>query len=106
MGCGPPCNTMSKRVRANRKSGGVQLDLPPEERKLLHDLCQQMREVLADASDPALARLFPVAYPEDEERQAEWATLVQDKLSDSTIDALAAIEDNVDAETLDPPVAE
>jgi hypothetical protein len=57
--------------------------------------------VLTDAADPVRERLFPVAYPEDEARQAEYALLVQTELLDSHLAALTTLEETVDAERLD-----
>ena len=90
---------MSKRLRRTRK--GIKVDLPPEERELLRSVVSQMREVLAEGDDPALDRLYPVAYPKDEEREAEWKALIRDELSDHHAAALAALEETADAESLD-----
>ena len=89
-----------KAVRRTR-SGGYELRLSPEERDLLRGLAPRMREVLTDDADPVLGRLFPVAYPEDEARQAEYALLVREELLDSHLAALATLEETVDAQRLD-----
>ena len=90
---------MSKRLRRTRK--GIKVDLPAEERELLRSIVGQMREVLAEGDDPALDRLYPVAYPKDEEREAEWKALIRSELSDHYAAALAALEETADAESLD-----
>jgi Domain of unknown function (DUF2017) len=89
-----------KAVKRTR-SGDYELRLSAEERDLLRGLPPRMQEVLTDQTDPVLARLFPVAYPEDEERQAEYAVLVRDELLDSHVAALTTLEETVDAERLD-----
>lgn len=93
----------SRRVRRSRK-GGVELRLPPEERQFLRGLAPQMREVIESEAgdDPARARLFPIAYPDDRDRQTEYRLLVQGELSESLLGALAALEESVDDERLDP----
>ena len=59
------------------RSGEYEIRLSTEERDLLRGLGPRMQEVLTDDTDPVLERLFPVAYPEDEDRQAEYAVLVR-----------------------------
>lgn len=83
------------------RSGQYELRLSDEERELLRGLGPRMREVFADEADPVLERLFPVAYPEDESRQAEYRLLAQSELVDSHLAAIAALEETVDAERVD-----
>jgi len=59
-----------------------------------------MRELL-DSDDPVLDRLYPVAYPNDEDRETEYRLLVRDELRSSHQAALAALEESADAERLD-----
>ena len=61
-----------------------------------------MRE-LVSSDDPSLSRLFPVAYPDDEDRQTEYRLLVHDELRSSHLDALAALEEHAGAERLEEP---
>ena len=110
--CGPPCSTTSeggdlspvgpfgRRIRRLRK-GGVEVRLPDIEREFLRSLAPEMRELLESPEDPAVARLFPVAYPDDEQRQAEYRLLAGGELLDSHIAALATLEASADAERLD-----
>ena len=78
------------------------LRIPAEERDLLRSLGPQMRALLADAdadvaTDAAVERLFPVAYPDDEDRQTEYRLLVQSELLESHLGALAVLEETADA---------
>ncbi|MCU1463311.1 MAG: hypothetical protein JWO37_3386 [Acidimicrobiales bacterium] len=91
---------MSKRLRRTRK-GAIKVDLPPEERELLRSVVGEMRAVLADGDDPALDRLYPVAYPKDEQREAEWKALIRSELSDHHAAALAVLEETAGAESID-----
>ncbi|MBD8660507.1 DUF2017 domain-containing protein [Frigoribacterium sp. CFBP 8754] len=52
----------------------MELTLPDHERALLADLVAQLVSVLegGDPGDPAVARLLPSAYPDDEEAAAEF----------------------------------
>ncbi|MDQ6614291.1 MAG: DUF2017 domain-containing protein [Actinomycetota bacterium] len=86
-----------KRVR----SGQYQLRLPSEERELLRDLPVQMTQLLGQTDDPALKRLFPPAYVDDPEGEAEYRRLVGDDLLAGRKAALATMEATVDATELD-----
>lgn len=84
-----------QRTRRNR----YRLRLPTEERELLRTLPGQLRELLG-TDDPALSRLFPPAYRDDPQRQAEYEGLVSPELSRERLDALAAMERTIDATEL------
>jgi hypothetical protein len=90
---------MNRAVRRNRK-GQYEIRLPDPERALLRSLGPQMRELLS-SDDPVLDRLFPVAYPDDEDRETEYRLLVRDELRSSHEAALTALEESADAERLD-----
>jgi len=81
-----------------------ELRIPAEERDLLRSLGPQMRVVLSQGGerDEAVDRLFPVAYPTDEDRQTEYRLLVHDELLESHLGALAVLEETADADRLDP----
>jgi hypothetical protein len=87
-----------RRVRRSR-SGDFELRLPPAERGLLRELPSQMREVL-DADDPALARLYPTAYPDDEEHEAQFREMVRDDLRRHRRDAQSVMERTLEADRL------
>jgi hypothetical protein len=95
-----------KRVKRAR-GGGFELRIPVDERELLRSLGPQLRSVLTNAAEPdsepddAVARLFPVAYPEDEDRQTEYRLLAHDELRESHLGALAVLEATADADRLD-----
>ena len=91
---------LGKRIKRTR-SGELQLRLPTEERQLLRDLPAQLRELLEDEpEDPALRRLFPPAYTQEAEHEAEYRHLMGDDLKESHLSALAVMEETVDAEVL------
>ena len=98
---------ISRRVKRSRK-GGFDLRIPAEERDLLRSLGPELREVLVGQAvtaqpgdDPALDRLFPVAYPTDEDRETEYRLLVHDELLSSHLAALAVLEETAGADHLD-----
>lgn len=74
--------------------------LPARERELLRSLPAQLRELL-DEDDPALERLFPPAYPGDEEADEEFGRLTRRELVAGKHRALAVVEETAGAERLD-----
>ena len=91
---------------ARRADGRFDLDLPPEERTLLRSLPASMRLALTEGTpgdDPALARLNPKAYPDDNEFEAEYRDLVDNDLDAGRLAALDTLEATADAPTIDEP---
>ena len=98
---------LRSRVRRGR-DGAFELRIPADERDLLRSVGPSLREILVDRAtsiepgeDEAVDRLFPAAYPDDEERQAEFRLLAHDQLLESHLGALAVLEETVDADRLD-----
>ena len=87
-----------RRVKRTRK-GVYELRIPPEERALLRTMPGQLRELLG-TDDPSLVRLFPPAYVDDAEREAEYRRFVRDDLVARRRDALVVMERTLDAETV------
>ncbi|MEA3054617.1 MAG: hypothetical protein QOD30_49 [Actinomycetota bacterium] len=71
-----------RRVVRRNRDGSFEVRLPAEERQVLADVLPQLRAALqGDASaDPAFRRLFPVAYANDPNHEAEYRELVGDEL--------------------------
>jgi uncharacterized protein DUF2017 len=74
-------------MRIEPEITGVLIELTPMERRLLATLLTQYDELVHDqldetdlSSDPALARLFPNAYPDDDEAAAEFRRYTRDGL--------------------------
>jgi Domain of unknown function (DUF2017) len=63
---------------------------------VLRGLPGQVRELLEER-DPSTRRLFPPAYTDDPERQAEYEQLVTDDLVAQRLQALAVVEETADA---------
>ena len=91
---------MTRAIKRSRKGDFFEIRLSEPERGLLRTLAPEMRELLA-SDDPVLERLYPVAYPDDEDRETEYRLLVRDELRSSHEGALAALEESADAERLD-----
>jgi len=74
-------------MRIEPEITGVLIELTPMERRLLATLLAQYDELVHDqldesdlSDDPALARLFPNAYPDDDEAAAEFRRYTRDGL--------------------------
>jgi hypothetical protein len=73
--------------------GSFRINLAPDVRELLVHLFGELRDVLtqADTSDPALRRLFPAAYHDDPERDAEYQELMRSELVASRLTAISRV---------------
>lgn len=91
---------MRARVRRTR-DGAFELRIPEEERGLLGSLLPQLRELLTAGNDGSLRRLFPPAYANDAERDAEYQSMVHDELLERRLAALDRVEETLSATRLD-----
>jgi hypothetical protein len=82
-----------------RSRGGFHLRLSRRERDALRSLPGQLQELL-ERDDPSAARLFPPAYGDDPERNAEYEALVRDDLMAQRLASLRVMEDTLDASRL------
>lgn len=87
-----------RRIERDRNVG-YRLRLPPEERELLRSLPGQLRQVM-ETDDPSLRRLFPPAYPEDDEADDEFRRLMREELLEGKLAALRVVEETADADHL------
>jgi hypothetical protein len=85
---------------ARTRAGDYRVRLSEQERELLRTLPAQLRSLLAQ-DDASLVRLFPPAYANDEEADAEYRRLVRASLVDGKLAALDLLERTADAERLD-----
>jgi hypothetical protein len=84
-----------------RRDGTIEVRLGDEERQVLADVLGQLRDALvADTDDPLLARLFPPAYPDDEEKEAGFRVLARSELLESRLAAIEAMETSLQASRL------
>ena len=88
-----------KRVKRLR-SGRFSIRLPEEERELLRRLPGQLRELLG-TDDPSLKRLFPPAYLDDPEKDADYQRLMRDELLMRHEQSLTTMEETIDATELE-----
>lgn len=86
---------------APRPDGSFDLRISAVERQFLVGVCGQLRALLLQGDDdPSLRRLFPTAYPDDEEREAFYRQMVRDELRDKHLAALETIERTASSTTL------
>ena len=82
------------------ENGGVALTLSTDERALLVNLTAELRSLLeGEADDPALRRLFPPAY-EDEQQEEAYRELTGDGLLGGRREALELMAQTADRESL------
>lgn len=89
------------RVKRMRR-GGFQLWIPTQERDVLATLPGTLRSLLSggDAADPAMKRLFPRAYMDDEEAASEFDEVVHDDLLAQRLAAIDTMERTLRADRL------
>ena len=82
-----------------RRDGTFRVRLPQSERDVLAALPGQLREAITE-EDPSLYRLFPPAFDDDDDANAEYAQLVGAGLLEGKVLALAELERTAHAERL------
>ena len=94
---------MLRRRRVKRtRAGTYRVDLPTEERDLLRHLLPQLRELItAPPEDPRVRRLFPTAFPDDPEKEAEYRRFMHEELVASRTAAIDTVEASIEAKELD-----
>jgi hypothetical protein len=89
--------------RVVAREGAFLLLLPDGERELLLQLLGELRTLLKLGPDnPRLRRLYPAAYSDDEEKEAEYRRLTHEELSSGRLAALDTVEQTIAADELTP----
>ncbi len=93
---------MLRRQRVRRTRGGaIRIELPEQEREVLRRVVPQLRELLTmGAVDDRTRRLFPVAFPNDPEAEAEYRGYMRGELVESRLEALDTIESTLETKVL------
>lgn len=87
--------------RLRRRSGGaVGVVMEPGERALLRSLCAQLRDTVAEDTSPTIDRLYPPAYPQNPDHEAEWVVFTRSGLRDDRLAAIDLVSGTLDADTL------
>jgi hypothetical protein len=75
-------------------NGFFAINLPEADRQTLTGFIDQLEQLLhADVQDPRLRRLFPVAYHDDPDRDAEYQGYMQEELQQSRLNSIAMTRD-------------
>jgi hypothetical protein len=87
-----------RRWRVKRtRSGRIQLALPEPEREVVRRMLPQLRELLAlGSNDDRTRRLFPPAFHDDADAEAEYRRYMHAELVASRLAALDAVEASLD----------
>ncbi len=88
-----------RRIRRTRQ-GDFELRIPTQEREILAALPSRLRGLLG-SDDPAVGRLFPPAYEDDPERQADYENLVRDDLTAQRLRSLEIMDETLRSDRLD-----
>jgi hypothetical protein len=91
---------VARTFKRNRSSQELDVVLEPGEAAVLTRLCEELATLLEgdgesdERADPVLERLFPRAYldPTEEEAESEWQRFVHDDLVDGRRQALKTVE--------------
>jgi hypothetical protein len=78
---------------------GFRFNLGRLERLVLQQTFDDLRVLLADR-DPSTRRLFPKAYVDNPQQEAEYQRLVGDDLAQSQLDALDVVERSIDGSVI------
>jgi len=73
-----------------QKDGTFLLLIGDDEREIFLNLLDQLAEVITDPNNPAVRRLFPAAYINDDERNNEYARLMHEELAASKTASIAS----------------
>jgi hypothetical protein len=91
------------RRRIVGRRGRYELRLPDDERTLVKGLLGDLRALLTlDAGDPRVRRLYPEAYADDADQQAEYQRLTREELQSGRLAAADVVEASVDDTELTP----
>ncbi len=96
-----PGGPVARTFKRNRSTQELEVVLEPGEAAVLTRLCEELTTLLdaegggdTEQSDPVLERLFPRAYldPTEEEAESEWQRFVHDDLMDGRRQAVQTVE--------------
>lgn len=85
--------------------GRFALEIPKPERRLLRNLLPDLG-YLVETRDPDTKRLFPAAYHDDPEKEAEYQSLMAGDLAAGRLAAIETVEKTIDEPEIDLPALE
>ena len=91
---------MTSRAFLPTDEGTYEVRLSDDICELLGLLTHDLRELLIVDDDGGLRRLYPTAYPDDAEKNAEFAAFEHDQLLAARLQALDVVDESLDAAEL------
>lgn len=91
------------RLVSRKRDGNYAVRLPDEVRSALGDLLGELRQLLTDAEhahDDRMRRLFPPAYTDDLEANAEYQRFMREELVASRVAAIDQMDESLAAKEL------
>lgn len=88
------------------KDGQIAVRLDDTMRALLHQVTEELREILLVDEPDMTRRLYPTAYPEDEELESEYRALVHDQLLMQRLDGIDRLQATVHDEEISVETAD
>jgi len=88
------------------KNDEISVRLDENLRALLTQVTEELREVLLVDEGEQLTRLYPPAYPDDEELQSDFRDMVHDQLLMARLDGIDQLQASVNDETISIELAD
>ncbi|HEX2054420.1 MAG TPA: DUF2017 family protein [Actinomycetota bacterium] len=85
--------------------GRFAVSLPRPERLILRSLLSELRSLVEDR-DPTTRRLFPVAYPNDPDKEAEYQSMMSGELVESRLAAIETVKSTLSHKQIDAAALE
>lgn len=82
------------------KEGLITVRLDDTMRALLHQVAEELREILLVDEADTTRRLYPTAYPEDDELESEYREMVHDQLLMQRLDGIDQLQSTVEDEEI------
>lgn len=91
-----------RRLVQRRRDGTFVIRLDEVERDVVVGICAELRELLSvDPDVPITRRLFPDAYPDDEEQERFYQQMARGELLASRVGALEVVEQTATQDSVD-----
>lgn len=88
------------------KDGQISVRLDDTIRALLHQAAEELREVLLVDEPELTRRLYPTAYPDDEESEAGYKEMVHDQLLMQRLDGIDQLQSTINDESIEIETAD
>jgi hypothetical protein len=97
---------MFRRLFTLTRDGQISVRLDDTMRALLRQATEELREVLLVDEPNLTRRLYPTAYPDDEELEGDYQEMVHDQLLMQRLDGIDQLQASIDDEKISFDVAD